>query len=120
MGAGLSKSERLNKTKAIDDLFARGESLLKYPLRCVFLANEEGESRIIASVSKKRFKRAVKRNRVKRLIRESYRLNKGLMGDGVAADVAFICVADELPTFQMVEKSMVALLQQIGERINVR
>ena len=76
----LSKEERLSWKRHIDLLFAEGRSFISFPLRVVYLPVEEKElpSRvaIMASVPKKKFKRANKRNLIKRLIRESYRIHK--------------------------------------------
>ena len=75
----LRKSERLDKKKVIEKMFAGGSrSFSVFPLRVVYLPVEELEApvSILVSVSKRRFKRAVKRNRVKRQIREAYRMNK--------------------------------------------
>lgn len=63
----------------IEKMFAGGSrSFSVFPLRVVYLPVEELEApvSILVSVSKRRFKRAVKRNRVKRQIREAYRMNK--------------------------------------------
>ena len=71
----LRKSERLDKKKVIEKMFAGGSrSFSVFPLRVVYLPVEELEApvSILVSVSKRRFKRAVKRNRVKRQIREAY------------------------------------------------
>ena len=70
----LRKSERLDKKKVIEKMFAGGSrSFSVFPLRVVYLPVEELEApvSILVSVSKRRFKRAVKRNRVKRQIREA-------------------------------------------------
>ena len=79
----LRKSERLDKKKVTEKMFAGGSrSLSVLPLRVVYLPVEELEApvSILVCVSKSSFKRAVKSNRVKRQIREEYRMNKpGLM-----------------------------------------
>ena len=70
----LRKSERLDRKKVIEKMFAGGSrSFSVFPLRVVYLPVEELEApvSILVSVSKRRFKRAVKRNRVKRQIREA-------------------------------------------------
>lgn len=75
----LRKSERLDKKKVIEKMFAGGSrSFSVFPLRVVYLPVEELEApvSILVSVSKRRFKRAVKRNRVKRQIREAYRMKQ--------------------------------------------
>ena len=73
------KEERLCNVKLIEKLFTDGSSFLVYPFRIVWLS-EHGSSvhpvQVLISVPKKRFKRAVDRNLIKRRIREVYRLHK--------------------------------------------
>lgn len=75
-----SKEERLCSKKLIDQLFHGGSSFIVYPFRYVYLPiSDTGTSfpvQVILSVSKRRFKRAHDRNRIKRLMREVYRLQK--------------------------------------------
>ncbi|WP_300569346.1 ribonuclease P protein component [Flavobacterium sp.] len=76
------KHEKLKSKTTIDLLFSEGKSVSKYPLRLVFapIALEEGEKiKMGVSVSKKYFKKAVDRNYFKRVLRETYRLNKQLL-----------------------------------------
>jgi len=73
------KKEKLTSKVIIDRLFKDGDSKFKYPFRILFLSDEkysEPVPQILISVSKRNFKRAVDRNRIKRLIREAYRLQK--------------------------------------------
>lgn len=121
----LSKDERLYAEKRIEALFAGGASFIAYPLRVVYIAREnESESElpaisILISVSKKRFKRAVKRNRVKRLIREAYRLNKKELIDfarqsGKSFDIAFLYLKSELPTYAEIEKAILKTINTLN------
>ena len=74
----LCKAERLNSKILIEKMFAGGsKSFSIFPIRVVYMPVEQGEApaSILISVSKRRFKRAVKRNRVKRQVREAYRKN---------------------------------------------
>jgi len=75
---GFSKQERICNRDDFKFLFSDGKSFFSYPFRCVFTENQSDELlvRIAISVSKKKFKLAVDRNRIKRLIREAYRLEK--------------------------------------------
>ena len=73
------KKEKLTSKIIIDRLFKDGQSRFKYPFRVLFLSDDEYSEpfpQLIISVSKRNFKRAVDRNRIKRLIREAYRLQK--------------------------------------------
>lgn len=86
MRATLSKNDRLHRQKRIDYLFSAGKSAVSYPIRVVAvpaaldLLDVEAEPALqtLFSVAKKRFKRAVQRNRHKRRMREAYRLEKAV------------------------------------------
>jgi ribonuclease P protein component len=73
------RSERLKSRKIIAGLFKAGNSYVAYPLRVVWnisLAGPPGSATVVISVSKRLYKTAVQRNRLKRQIREAYRLHK--------------------------------------------
>jgi len=87
------KSEKLKKKNTIDQLFAAGKSVSKYPLRLVYIQIElpEGEKiKMGVSVSKKYFKKAVDRNYFKRVLRETYRLNKQMLVENTQQTYAFM------------------------------
>lgn len=115
----LSKQERLNSEKAISKLFLEGQSFVKYPLRVVYKeqSDECEVNRILISVPKKRFKRAVKRNRIKRLIREAYRQNKEIIisaiGECKKFDIAFVYVDSNLPNYNQIQQSVKISLTRI-------
>jgi ribonuclease P protein component len=75
---GFSKQERICRRNDFCFLMSNGKSFFSYPFRCVFCTKEADAPwvRIAVSVSKKKFKNAVDRNRIKRLMREAYRLEK--------------------------------------------
>ena len=78
------KGERLKSRKLIEQLFLKGKRLKSFPLQMVYLQiDHKAESLYQAgfTVSKKHFKRAVDRNRIKRIIRETYRLQKHIIDD---------------------------------------
>nr|WP_294926969.1 ribonuclease P protein component [uncultured Flavobacterium sp.] len=80
------KIERLKSKTTIGLLFSEGKSVSKYPLRLVYRqaeADSEEKIKIGVSVSKKYFKKAVDRNYFKRVLRETYRLNKHLLWENV-------------------------------------
>lgn len=115
------KEERLCSKKVIEKLFSEGESFLAFPLKVVYLQTKlPGPYPIQAgfTVSKKIFKRAVKRNRIKRLMRETFRLNKQLLpkfSQNTQVAVFFIFIGKELPKFQQMEKAMKKALYKLNE-----
>ena len=122
-----NKRERIVSRKLIEQLFSKGSShsTSAFPIRIVYIKRERTEDeepvQILVSVSKRHFKRAVKRNRVKRQIREAYRRHKQILTETVPQDtalaVAFIWLADELLDSQQVEKSVKRLLGKVAESI---
>lgn len=87
------KNEKLKSKITIGLLFTEGKSVSKYPLRLVYKAGSfsEGEKiKMGVSVSKKNFKKAVDRNYFKRVLRETYRLNKHLLIDNLDQPYSFM------------------------------
>lgn len=113
------KEERLCSKKVIDRLFQDGNSFLVFPVKVVFLDTKLSSTFPVQagfSVGKKVFKRAVHRNRIKRLMRETYRLNKNelykILGDRQLA-IFFIFVGKEMADFTTIERSMKKAIQRI-------
>ena len=113
------KEERLCSRKAIEELFSGGhQSLSAYPIRAVFMTREQAGVRIMVSVSKRYFKRAVKRNRIKRQLREAYRLQKELLQPlNGGLDIAFCWTSDEMLPTEKVFRRMHNILQRIHESV---
>lgn len=114
------KSERLCLQKQINRLFTEGKSFLVYPFKVVYYLDDESSSRIqvAISVSKKYSKRAVKRNRVKRLTREAYRLNKSLLHEHLSSEnkkliTMFVYVGKEEYEFAYMEQKMQLVLKKL-------
>ena len=116
MAATLPKSERLCGKTAIAGLMDCGKAGTAGCLRYKYLPQEQADAtRILVSVPKRSFKRAVKRNLLKRRIRESYRLQKQLLHSPV--DVMFIYLPREMLPFADIYASMTAALTAIGENL---
>ena len=85
--------QKLKSKTTIDSLFSEGKSVSKYPLRLVYVENTEPNAEVIkmgVSVSKKYFKKAVDRNYFKRILRETYRLNKAILLENNEKNYAFM------------------------------
>lgn len=115
------KNEKLKSQTAIDLLFSQGKSVAKYPLRLVYveIPSAEEKLQIGVSVSKKYFKKAVDRNYFKRLLRESYRLNKELLR--VDSEKKYVMMLlyqtkDRL-SFQEIEEKTIALFEKFQKEV---
>ena len=115
----LPKTERLCSQKVIQRLFnGERKSVSVFPIRAVFATSQIQGVRIMVSVSKRHFKRAVQRNRVKRQLREAYRLNKELLQpQNRGIDIAFLWNTAEIQPTKMVMEKMQHLLHRIHESI---
>ena len=121
-----SKDEKLKSRKAIEQLFATGRSFSNFPFKVVWKVTENTVTGSQAgfTVSSKQFKKAVDRNRIKRLIREAYRLQKHelqqqLKISNKSLAVFFIYVGNELPDytfiFEKTGKAIKHLIRLINE-----
>lgn len=118
----------MTSRKLMEQLFAGGHrSMSAFPLRAVYMtvpvASGSAPVQVLVSVSKRHFKRAVKRNRAKRQVREAYRQNKHIILDalhdrpGVGVAVAFLWLADTLHDSRDVAFAMSSLLRRISEKL---
>ena len=116
MAATLSKSERLCGKTAIAGLMEHGKGSVAGCLRYKCLVRDDGDavSRILISVPKRNFKRAVKRNLLKRRIRESYRLQKELLP--VPVDNAFIYQAREVLSYADIYAAVTEALAAVAAK----
>lgn len=125
----LNKNERLCSKKLIERLFSGGnKSFPTFPLRVVYMClppeETETDASILISVPKKRFKHAVKRNQVKRQVREAYRHNKLILLDALKAKetpvkiiMAFIWLDNKIHASEEIEYKVKKLLTHISENI---
>ena len=112
----LSKEERLYCRKDIDSLLAAGRFVSGGPIRfCYRTPNGAGMCRILVSVPKKNFKHAVKRNLLKRRIREAYRLQKHVLDD-IEADILFVYTSKEILSSEEIRVLVGNFLTSLKER----
>jgi ribonuclease P protein component len=103
------KAERLSKEKLIKELFEKGSSFYLYPFKVIYLPNPDKSflvNQVLISVSSRQFKRAVDRNKIKRRIREAFRLQKEILDKNSERVIfAIIYTAKEiLPYAELKEK----------------
>jgi len=112
------KSEKLKSTKTIERLFEEGKSFTKFPLKVIFLPQENKETtQATFAVPKRNFKLAITRNRIKRQLREAYRLHKSLLitNKGKNFALLFLYLSKDKPHYAELEKATKALLKKLGD-----
>ncbi len=124
MNNKLIKKERLRSKKTIESLFKEGKSFFLYPFRIYYLSTNNAtdyHAQILVTVSKKNFKSAVKRNRIKRIVREAYRLNKNSLLDYLrqhnkSIDFGLLYVGETILDYQEIERKLILILQRLIEQ----
>ena len=118
MNQTLPKRERLSGRTAISTLMKKGRwgvsGCLKY---CVLAPGGDEVTRIMVSVSKRSFKRAVRRNLLKRRLRESYRTQKELLGAAGPVDLMFVYNSTEILDYQVIHGDVANILRTIAATI---
>jgi ribonuclease P protein component len=126
----LGKDERLKSRKQIEHLFDKGKSFVVAPFRIYFIVDkglpiQKGESglKFGTGVSAKNFKKAVDRNRIKRLTREAWRLQKIDLSEKIKTtqkqlNVFFIYTGKELPDFITVKDKVAVALKKLADKID--
>jgi len=119
----LPKQERLKSKKLIERVFLEGRSITVFPLRLIFLDTELPEDvpfQIAVVAPKRHFKSAVERNRIKRLIREAYRLNKHHIFNNTKGQFALVILylGKEMPAYSKIEVGIKALLTKFLKQIS--
>ena len=123
MDQRFSKKEKLKSKKRIELLFQEGQSVKGFPLRLLYLESplpyQEIMVQVGVSVPKRLHKLAVTRNRIKRLMREAYRLNKNLVDTkGTTFAVLILYTHREIPSYEDMDKAMVKLLKRFNDEIS--
>ncbi len=112
------KEERLHSKKKIEELFKNGSSLRIYPFTIKYLLESQvGNNRILVSVPKKFHKKAVVRNRIKRRVKEAYRLNKHLLTENDAKGflIAFLYLSDKVLDYKDIETKLITILKRLSK-----
>ena len=112
------KSNKISSIRRITEIFRNGSVIYNYPFKALYLPNNTAESRVVISVPKRVFKRAIKRNYIKRLIRESLRLQHFSTFFNVGIDICLIYTDKELPSFKLINQKIEDVLEKIEKRVN--
>lgn len=117
MDRSFPKIEKLKRKKLIERLFAEGKGISNYPVKLIYLKTALADGARIktgVTASKRNFKSAVKRNRIKRLMRESYRLNKHKIFNNIEGNYAlmFLYLGKEMPSYGQLEPCFEVLIKK--------
>jgi len=120
------KEERLKSKKLIQELFSEGSSFYLYPFKVIWSAQSRRpesipKHKILISVPKRKFKRAVDRNSVKRRVREAYRLNKAIISPEEVLGtfhIAYIYTAEKILPQSVISKKLIATLGRLKQNLD--
>ena len=123
MDFSFKKKEHLYSRKQIAILINKGYSLFIFPfkIRWIIVSDQSAPVTCAFSVPKRIFKKAVHRNKIKRLMREAYRLNKSIISDyviekNVKMQILFTFIDTAIPEFKQVESKIILTLQSLIEK----
>ena len=115
----LRKSDRICSRSQITGLFSSGDTFFLHPFKVFFAPNGTDRSRFLIAVPKKSFKRAVKRNYIKRLVRESLRINRFSTAFDRGVDICLIYSSAEMPDYAFINTKIENVLEKIKKRVEV-
>lgn len=107
------KSQRLSGKKDIELLFSKGTSLSSFPFRILRLPSKE--NKVLFSVPYRNFKKATDRNRIKRIMREAWRLNQHRIGPAKPMLIAYIYQSREILPFQTIAEKMIHSFRYLSD-----
>ena len=117
------KKDKLKSKKLIEQLFSEGKSVTVYALKLIYLKTKFEDDCILktgVSVSKRLHKTAVARNKIKRLLREAYRLNKPLYFNNSSTSYTFMILylSKDVTTFDAIDSKMKLLFEKFLNKTN--
>lgn len=111
----LPKKDIIRSRNDIQAILASRDIVFRHPLKASFRKETgSGSVRMMVSVPKRHFKRAVKRNLLKRRVREAFRLNRHILGEGAEADIFFVYLGKEIEDYATIETSVKYILGQLA------
>ncbi len=124
---GYHRKEKLKSRTELQAIFTTGKSFSVFPIKVFFIAHDREDTsvpvRAGVGVSSKHFKKAVDRNRIKRLLREAYRLEKQSLHEVVGTQpktisVFFLYLDKELPDHTLIRNKMKEGIEKLIKKIN--
>lgn len=124
---GYHKKEKLKSRTELQAIFTTGKSFSVFPIKVFFVEKDSTDTSVPVhagvGVSSKHFKKAVDRNRIKRLLREAYRLEKQSLHEAIVTQsktisVFFLYLEKELPDYTLVREKMKEGIEKLIKRIN--
>lgn len=118
-GYRFPKKEKLTGKKNIEGLFENGSSFYLHPLLMKYAKEHDPAincHRLLFTVSKRNFKSAVKRNLIKRRLREAYRLNRSILSSMAFYQIAFVYLGKSIVPYQEMEDKLKSLLQRLQDQ----
>ena len=114
-----SKKERLCSKSEIQKLFEKNQFFIQNKIKVFWTQklSKPKSLRLLISVPKKTIPKAVDRNKAKRLIRESFRLNKNLIENKNELHLALIYLSPEIPKFNVIEEKIKVILQRLNDKL---
>lgn len=122
-GASFRKSDRLCGVRAVGELFVRGHGIVIPPLKVIYRVLPEDNLispvRVLVSVPRKNFRRAVDRNLIRRRIKEAWRLNRHPLTEkmsvpGRRIDLALIWIDTEIRSYEITEKCIIEIIERLS------
>lgn len=118
------KTERLKSRKVIENLFAKGDKISNFPIKLIYLKNENTLTTVHQvgfSVPKRSIKKAVDRNKIKRRMREAYRKNKQLLTlpENIKLAFMFIFIGKNDCPYSDIEQKIKIILQRLNDKLSI-
>lgn len=120
------KKEKLKSRKHLDELFAAGKSFAVFPIKIFYAevkANIDFQVKVGVGATKRNFKKSVDRNKVKRLLREAYRVNKQPLLDFANekkknVSVFFLLIDRTIPDLQLLNNKMPLIIEKLKSKLS--
>lgn len=116
MDTSFGKKEKLKLRAHITALFSKGKTIKSFPVHLVYLPADEEYNKVGVSVPKRHFKKAVDRNRIKRLMREAYRLNKNTLKGEQKYLMMLIYSGKKKTDFKEISRSILKILEELEKK----